>query len=59
MKGGDIMEISAEEFKKYIYDPSWYVETWTGCALGPGCWLDIGETVYCDIDEEARTIIVY
>lgn len=56
------MRISAEEFKKYAYNPDWYIESWTGCALGPGNYeeyLDAEGMVDCNITEETKTILVY
>lgn len=56
------VRISAEEFKNYACDPDWYIEAWTGCAIGPGNYkecLDAEGMVYCDIAEETKTILVY
>ena len=62
MKGGDIMRISEEEFRKYAYDPDWYIESWTGHTLGPGNYkeyLDEEGMIDCNIAEEIKTILVY
>ena len=56
------MRISAEEFKKYANNPDWYIESWMGCALGPGNYMDYldeDNMIDCSIDEEMQMIIVY
>lgn len=56
------MRISEEEFRKYAYDPDWYIESWTGHTLGPGNYkeyLDEEEMIDCNIAEEIKTILVY
>lgn len=55
------MRITGKEFKQYVYDPDWYVETWTGHAIGPKtyrAYLDIEGMVNCHILEEIKIILV-
>lgn len=57
------MRVNVEEFKKYAYNPDWCIESWTGCAVGPGNYEEYideeDNMIYCNIDEEMKTILVY